>query len=93
MIIFFVSFAECNANSIQCFLNDACNDEYKQLKLEVSAIKQTLQLLDTIKPMKKNIESLQIQMQMRYGEIHKLKDGINLTHLKKYMIRKLILFY
>ena len=82
MIIFFVSFAECNANSVQCFLNDACNDEYIQLKLEVSAIKQTLQLLDTIKPMQNDIESLNIGMRMRYEEIHKLKDGINLTHLK-----------
>ena len=82
MIIFFVSFAECNANSVQCFLNDVCNDEYKQLKLEVSAIKQTLQLLDTIKPMQNDIESLEIGMRMRYGEINKLKDGINLTHLK-----------
>ena len=83
MIIFFVSFAECNANSVQCFLNDVCNDEYKQLKLEVSAIKQTLQLLDTIKPMQNDIESLNIGMRMRYGEINQLKDGINLTHLKK----------
>ena len=82
MIIFFVSFAECNANSVQCFLNDVCNDEYKQLKLEVSAIKQTLQLLDTIKPMQNDIESLEIGMRMRYEEINKLKDGINLTHLK-----------
>ena len=75
MIIFFVSFAECNANSIQCFLNDACNDEYKQLKLEVSAIKQTLQLLDTIKPMQNDIESLDIGMRMRSEEINQLKNG------------------
>ena len=75
MIIIFVSFAECNANSIQCFLNDACNDEYKQLKLEVSAIKQTLQLLDTIKPMQNDIESLDIGMRMRSEEINQLKNG------------------
>ena len=75
MIIFFVSFAECNANSVQCFLNDVCNDEYKQLKLEVSAIKQTLQLLDTIKPMQNDIESLDIGMRMRSEEINQLKNG------------------
>ena len=60
---------------MQCFLNDACNNEYKQLKLEVSAIKQTLQLLDTIKPMQNDIESLDIGMRMRSEEINQLKNG------------------
>ena len=81
-MIFFVSLVECNTNSVQCFLNNACNDEYKQLKLEVSAIKQTLQLLDTIKTMQNDIESLEIGMRMRSEEINQLKEGFNLKNLK-----------